>query len=426
MIYFLFCYTSFVNLSRMATAYPQATEHGDDNFVLELNREKDKVRTRFIELREILTETEKKLMKALNDILSSYNSYQTEVKRMNEQRLELENIRNAQMTAVPTLPAVRTFHEKILQDLNEQLKQLQTPIKPKLVSFVCDKEKLLIEVNELCKLVERVSEIDYKSKTQSIISVCDEGTGNEQLHNPWGVTVNHNTGNIYVADLHNHCVKVFDKTAKYLSKFGDGKGEGKMSHPRGLLIRGNRVFVSHNHCILVYELDGKFVSRIGSGGSGELQFNCPWGLSTDESNNDIYICDYSNNRIQIIFENLQYKSQFGKDALCHPLDITLYKDNIFVLDQSNPCLHIYNKDLVLQKSVLTSGVRQKVINPHSFFIDKFGYILITDYSSNSILILNSEFEFVHKISVTKPTAITMDEEDRIIVTCNVSKCLQIF
>ena len=36
--------------------------------------------------------------------------------------------------------------------------------------------KLVREVNELCKLVERVSEIDYKSKTQSVISVCDRGT----------------------------------------------------------------------------------------------------------------------------------------------------------------------------------------------------------------------------------------------------------
>ena len=116
--YFLFCYTSFVNLSKMATVY--SPEHGDDNFVLELNREKYKVRTRFIELREILTETENKLMKALNDILSSYNSYKTEIKRMNKQKLEIVNIRNLHMTAVPTLPAVRTFHEKILQDLNEQ------------------------------------------------------------------------------------------------------------------------------------------------------------------------------------------------------------------------------------------------------------------------------------------------------------------
>ena len=176
----------------------------------------------------------------------------------------------------------------------------------------------------------------------------------------------------------------------------------------------------------MYELDGKYVSSIGSEGSGELQFNRPSGLSTDESNNYIYICDFNNNRIQIISENLQYKSQFGKDTLHYPLDITLYKDNIFVLDESNPCLHIYNKDLVLQKSVVTRGRGQQVMNPYFFFIDKFGYILITDSYSNSILILNSKFEFIYKISVTEPTGITMDEEDRIIVTRFVSKCLQIF
>ena len=411
----------------MATAFPQPTEHGDDNFVLELNREKDKVRTTFIELREILTQTENKLMKALNDILSSYNSYTSEVKKMNEQKREIENIRNAYSTAVPTIPHLITFHEKILQDLNEQLNQLQTPVRPKLLTFVCDEKKLLSEVNELCKLVERVSEIDYKSKTQSIISVCDGGTGKEQLNCPYCVTVDHNTGNIYVADYFNNCVKVFDNTAKYLFKFGDGKREGKMSFPRGLLIRDNKVFVSHNHSILVYQLDGKFVSSIGSGGSGELQFNSPWGLSTNEFNNDIYICDYNNHRIQIISENLQYKSQFGKDTLHYPRDIKLYKDNIFILDLSNPCLHRYNRDLVLQKSVVTRGEGRQVYNPYFFFIDKFGSILISDSGSNSILILNSEFELIHKISVTDPLGITMDREDRIIVVCyTANNCLQIF
>ena len=325
---------SFVDLSRMATAFPQATPHGDDNFVLELNLEKDKVRTTFIELREVLTETEKKLMKALNDILSSYNSYRSEMKKMNERKREIENIRNANLTVVPTF--------------------------------------------------------------------------------------------IYVADCFNHCVKVFDNTAKYLLKFGDGKGEGKLSYPRGLLIRGNKVFVSHNHCILVYQLDGKFVSKIGSGGSGELQFNFPCSLSTDECNNDIYICDNGNHRIQIFSENLQYRSQFGKDTLHYPCDIKLYKDNIFILDASNPCLHRYNRDLVLQQSVVIRE-GQQVRDPCFFFIDKFGNILISDRDSNSILILTSEFEFIHEISVRNPMGITMDREDRIIVVCNSdNECLQIF
>ena len=54
---------------------------------------------------------------------------------------------------------------------------------------------------------------------------------------------------------------------------------------------------------------------------------------------------------------------------------------------------------MLQQSVVTRGGGQQVRNPLFFLIDKFGNILFTDYGSNSILILNSEFEFIHKISV---------------------------
>ena len=277
--------------------------------------------------------------------------------------------------------------------------------------------------------LSRISEIDYKSKTQSIISLCDRGTGNEQLNNPCDVTVDYTTDNIYVADNLFNCVKVFDSTAKYLFKFGDENGEGKMSSSWGLHICGNKVLVTQwNHCIQVYQLDGKYVSKIGNYGNGQLQFNIPSGLSTDEYNGDIYICDSGNHRIQILSENFQYKSEFGKDILHYPRDIKLYKDNIFVLDQSNPCLHIFNKDLVLQKSVVTRGEGQQVINPFFFFIGKFGSILISDHNSNSILILNSEFEFIHNISVSpSPMGITMDKEDRVIVVCCAARnCLQIF
>ena len=408
----------------MTTAYGQPNENKDDYFVLEINRVKDLVRTRFKELREILTETENGLLKELDDILTSYASFQTEVKRMNEQKRDIEGILNAQMSVAPTCPIFVTYHENMVQDLTQRLDQLQTPVKPKLVTFVCEKQNLLTELNKLCKLVERDSEIDYTNKSKPIISACDRGTGNDQLYWPHGVKLDHNTGNIFVADCYNDCVKVFNSTAEFLFKFGDVKGEGKITGPRDVLIHGTKVLASHNHCIQVYQLDGKFVSSIGGLGSGELQFQNPWGLST--SNNDVYICDTDNNRIEILTEDLQYKSQFGQDTLRYPRDIKLFKDNIFILDKSNPCLHIYNRDLVLQKNVVTRGSGQQIINPYFFFIDEFGYILITDYGSNSIHILNSEFETVHKIFLTQPTGITMDNEERIIVVCNSdNKCLQI-
>ena len=409
----------------MATATPPDKENREDNFEEELSRVRKGIESVFTELINCLESRKKHLFDELNKILIRYQSYKRETDDLSKQKVDLERLSHQIQGQFSGF--AKSIQNTIIKQIDEGLNSIVMPARPKLVRLVCDKNKLVREVNELCKLVERVGEIDYKSKTQSVISVCDGGTGNEQLNCPFGVTVDHNTGNIYVADFGNDCVKVFDNTAKYLFKFGDEKGEGKMSHPRGLVIRGNKVFLSHSDCILVYQLDGKFVSIIGSRGSGELQFNFPCGLSTDEYKNDIYICDYVNHRIQIISENLQFKSQFGKDTLHYPCDIKHYKDNIFILDQSNPCLHIYNIDLVLQQSVVTRGVGQQVSNPCFFFIDNFGNILITDYDSNSILILNSEFEFIHKIFVSLPTGITMDRDDRIIVTSDAShNCLQLF
>ena len=317
----------------------------------------------------------------------------------------------------------------------KKLQSLKMPVKPKLVVFVCEKSRLLGEVNELCKLVEVVSEIDYTSKTQSVVRVCDVGRGNEQLNSPYGVAVDLITGNMYVADTFNHCVKVFNHCCKLVFKFGDKQGEGSMRYSKCLLICRDRVFVSlgsilnqSSHCIKVYQFDGTFVCKIGKYGNGKLQFHTPRGLATNESTGDIYVCDRGNNRIQIISENFAYKSQFGNDILHLPLDVKLYKDNIFILDTSNPCLHIYNRDLVLQKSVVSKGEGQQVILPCSFFIDRLGNILISDHGSDSILILNSEFVFIHKISVMKhPIGITMDDMDRIIVVCDaVKNILQIF
>ena len=133
---------------------------------------------------------------------------------------------------------------------------------------------MLAELNKLGKLVEKVrSGIDYRSKKQALVTVCERGNRMEQLNYPHGVTVDNKKGNIYIADRYNNCVKVFDSTGKYLLKFGVNEGEGKMYSPRGVVIYGDRILITHNHSILNYRLIGKFISRIGKSGKGELEFN---------------------------------------------------------------------------------------------------------------------------------------------------------
>ena len=408
----------------MATANPLR----EDNYELELSRVREKIKTQFVELIDCLKARESKLLRELDNILTSYLSYRSELEKVNEKRDYLEKMRRRNEEEIAVSP-VRSFQENFLGLIAKELESINTPKEPKMVTFECENNEMLAELNNLGKLVEKVrSGIDYKSKKQPLVSVCEKGKGLEQLNNPLGVTVDNKTGNIYIADQSNNCVKVFDKTGEYLYKFGNNEDEGKMLSPRGVAIYGDRVIISHSNCILNYQLNGKFISRIGKQGKGELEFDYPFGLTTNESNGDIYICDHNNNRVQILNQDFSFKSQFGKDTLKQPLDVKFSKEYIFVLDKSNPCLHLFNYNHILQKSVISRGKGMQVIFPRFFFIDHTDNILISDYDSNSIHIFNSQFQLFHKIPVSNhPMGVTVDNQGRVILVSHSQKdSLQFF
>ena len=400
----------------------------EDNYELELSRVREEIKTKFVELIDCLKARESKLLRELDNILTSYLSYRSELEKVNEKRDSLEELKQRNEEEITASP-IRTFRENILGQIVEELESIETPIEPKMVNFECDRNEMLAKLNNLGKLVEKVSGIDYKSKKQPLVSFCEKGKGMEQLDLPLGIIADNKTGKFYIADQHNNCVKVFDRTGKYLSKFGDNEGEGRMQYPYGVAICGDRVLISQgNHSILNYQLNGKFISRIGKQGKGEFEFDIPFGLTINESNGDIYICDCNNNRIQILNQDFSFKSQFGKDTLKFPRDVKLSREYIFVLDESNPCLHLFNYNHILQKSVISRGEGMQVSYPFFFFIDQTDNILISDFDSNSIYIFNSQFQLFHKIPVSDyPIGVTVDNQGRVIVVSQAEKnCLQIF
>ena len=409
----------------MATANPLI----EDNYELELIRVRENIKTQFVELIDCLKARERELLRELDNILASYLSYQSKLEKVNEKKVAFETTKIFLQNQLQT-SRIKSFHENVLTKVNTELKSIETPIEPKMFSFDCDSNKMLAELNSLGKLVEKVrSGIDYRSKKLPLVSVCEKGKGINQLYCPCGVTADNEAGNIYIADTENYCVKVFDITGKYLFKFGDNEDKVKMDWPLSVAICGDRILISQsNHCILNYTLNGKFISKIGKYGNGELEFDWPYGLTIDESNGNIYVSDYNNNRIQILSQDFRFISLFGKDTLKHPLDVKLSKEYIFVLDVSNPCLHLFNYNHILQKSVISRGNGMQLIDPYYFFIDQTDNILISDYGSNSILIFDKEFRLFHEISVSPdPMGITVDKRGRVIVVCQgENNCLQIF
>ena len=408
----------------MATANPLR----EDNYELELSRVREKIKTKFVELIDCLKARESELLRELDNILASYLSYRSELEKVNEKKLALEKTKIFHRSELQ-ISTIKSFHEDCIARVNTELKSIETPIEPKMVSFECDSNKMLAELNNLGKLVKKVkSGIDYKSKKQPLVSVCEKGKGTGQLNFPRDVTVDDETGNIYIADTDNHCVKIFDSTGEYLFKFGDNIDEGKMCLPLSVAVCGERILISGNSCILNYQLNGKFISKIGKYGNGELEFHWPAGLTIDESNGNIYVSEYDNNRIQILSQDFRFISQFGKDTLKKPRSVKLSKEYIFILDESNPCLHLFDYNHILQKSVISRGKGMQVINPFYFFIDRNDNILISDFGSDSIRIFNKEFQSIHKISVSPfPMGITVDKRGRVIVVCRAEdNCLQIF
>ena len=113
--------------------------------------------------------------------------------------------------------------------------------------------------------------------------------------NQAGVNVD-SDGRIIVYDFNNHRVQVFDKTNRFLFKFGD-TGDEKLCDPYRCVFHNDMLFVTgtNKSCIKVFCNKGEFLYKFGKLGKGDAdgQFWFPHGLCAD-SNNTLIVCDFFN------------------------------------------------------------------------------------------------------------------------------------
>lgn len=110
-------------------------------------------------------------------------------------------------------------------------------------------------------------------------------------------------GNLYVTDLMNDRVQVFDRDGKLVRTWGQkGSREGELRSPSGLAIdRHGNVFVAEigNDRIQVFDAQGGFLAALGSGGNGIGQFKNLHGLAVDDETDMLYVADTGNHRVQV-------------------------------------------------------------------------------------------------------------------------------
>ena len=182
----------------------------------------------------------------------------------------------------------------------------------------------------------------FDSEGKFILTFGSKGKGNGQFDNPEGICVDFND-NIYVCDRDNHRIQIFNSNGNFISKFGSkGKGNGQLDEPVGITINSNgHIIVSDNfnNRIQIFNSKGEFISTFGSKGNGKGKgkgkgndglFRSPDGICVD-LNDNIFVCDYYNDRIQMFNPEGKYITQF---KVKHPKDITidLKTQNIIVCE----------------------------------------------------------------------------------------------
>ena len=399
----------------MATA--TTSQDVRDSFEDEVTQIRNMIESQFSDISKLLITRKNKLLQELEEILNKYE--QENIKRKEEISELREGLKLIQEKF--TYTTLKEFQSEIVISIQKKQKSIESELKLNNSISIEFDNRLLDLVNVFGKIsVDNSNDsylpvVQYTGKVRPVVSVGTQGNGRGDFRYPWGVVVEHKSDNIYVTEEGNHRVQVFNEEAKYLFEFGSDK----MKTPLYIVIYNDRVFVTQNGggCLLVYDLNGEFIKQVGTPGSAEGQFNNPRGIAIHDTNRDIYICDYSNNRIQIFSNDYSYKSQFGMSILKYPTDIQLTKDSIFVLSDKNPFLYTFNYNLTQLHNTVCDSICKHLNYPYSFIIDGNDNFIISNYSNNNIVIFNNTGHLLHTLtdSISQTTGVCLNSNGGIIV-----------
>ena len=159
------------------------------------------------------------------------------------------------------------------------------------VSFLNDNEILIADCWN-----HRIQQLNIKTGTVvKTLGKCGAGKG--EFKKPRDVCLD-DKGRIVVVEYINNRIQVISMEGVTHSIFGDS-GPEKLNHPSGCIPFKNMIFVSDrdNNCVKAFDQSGTFLYKFGKQGNQDGQFNHPYLMHVDNSNN-LLVCDRGNNRVQ--------------------------------------------------------------------------------------------------------------------------------
>ena len=172
---------------------------------------------------------------------------------------------------------------------------------------------------------------------------------------------------------------IFDGQDQLVRKFGsNGRGNGQFSNPRGLAFdTNNQLYVSeyHNHRVQKFNINGGYLLQFGHQlqGSGNGQLSYPTGITVH--NERLYIVEYSNSRISVFQLDGQFCHIIGSGQLGNPYDVTVNSNgHLLVANYGNNCITIFTLD----GTCVGRFDKGQLSYPFGLTTDMHGFVLVTN------------------------------------------------
>ena len=267
---------------------------------------------------------------------------------------------------------LRETQEQMLAVIDLKLAEVRAPQPDTRIVFQSHSvplEQLIAELGEV--LEEEVPLVPNYHTMRPVVAVGKFGRSPGELYYPSAVTIDSNN-RIFVAEGNGiaflsppHArISVFSERGEFLTSFTPQYMI--LREPYGLAIHGDYLYVTDTwlHAIFQFKMEPQFslVTKRGTRGSQIGEFNEPRNL-TVSTNGDVYVVDYNNHRVQILNSSLQHLRNLTEQLIQKPYDIRLTADEVYVLCDDNPCLHVFSHAGERLRSLLSSGHQMQLTEP---------------------------------------------------------------
>ena len=155
-----------------------------------------------------------------------------------------------------------------------------------------------------------------------------------------------------------------------------------------------------------------------SRGTGKGMFNYPRGIAIDNQVNEVYISDWSNNRIQVMSLNGEFLRSFTHDQLKEPHGICISEKELFVADREGYLLK-FDKSGRFLKQTGSRGDTPGYFNIITGLCYEEGLVYVCDFTYQRIQIFDSNLKYAKTFAsreISLPTDIKIHSKSIFILS----------